>query len=50
MVKVSKFDAADYLKSPEAIIVKKEQNVINVTIWKLVNDKTFAAITKAIMK
>jgi len=38
------------LKSPEATIVKKEQNNINVAIWKLVNYKTSAAIMKAIMK
>ena len=38
------------LKSPEATIVKKERNNINVAIWKLVNYKTPAAIMKAIMK
>ena len=32
------------LKSPEATIAKKEQNVINVAIWKLVYYKTSAAI------
>ena len=37
-------------KSPEATIVKKELNVINVAIWKQVNYKTSAAIIKAIMK
>ena len=37
------------LKSPEATIVK-EQNNINVAIWKLVDYKTSAAIMKAIMK